>query len=424
MNALGIVSGALGKPIPEVGLTTFRMPYTPVTFGAFAGLGARRPVRSGPRRTPMHGWAAAQGAVFEDVGLWKRARYFPRAGEDMHAAVARECRAVRERRRHVRRLHARQDRGGRARTPPTFMNRMYVNAWTKLGVGRCRYGLMLREDGFVTTTAWWRASAPDRFHVTTTTGGAAARAGADGGLPADRVAGTRGLADLDHRAVGGDRACRGRARAACWRGWSRASTIGRGAAAYERRGRAASAACRRACSASASPASSASRSTSPPITGAAVWEAVCEAGQAARHHPLRHRGDARAAGREGLHHRRPGNRRHGDAGRRRPRLGGRQEQAGLRRQALARPRRHALGRAASSSSACSPTIRTSCSRKARRSRERGRTVPTQPLGHVTSSYFSAKLGRPIALAHARRRARRASARRSRCRCRAAPCRSG
>ena len=94
MNALGLVAEALDKPLPEVGTTTFRLPYTPVTFGAFAGAGRGKlfdPVRT----TPMHGWAVAHGAVFEDVGLWKRARYFARHGEDMHAAVARECKAVR-----------------------------------------------------------------------------------------------------------------------------------------------------------------------------------------------------------------------------------------------------------------------------------------------------------------------------------------
>ena len=88
------------------------MPYTPVTFGSFAGY-ARGDLFDPVRTTPIHDWAEAQGAVFEDVGLWKRARYFPRAGEDMHAAVARECRAVRASVRHVRRLDARQDRGGR-----------------------------------------------------------------------------------------------------------------------------------------------------------------------------------------------------------------------------------------------------------------------------------------------------------------------
>jgi sarcosine oxidase subunit alpha len=170
LNALGIVAGRLGRSIPEVGLTTFRMPYTPVTFGSFAGV-ARGELFDPVRTTPMHGWAAGHGAVFEDVGLWKRARYFPRGAEGLHAAVARECRAV---------------RGGcgvfDASTlgkievvgadAVTFMNRMYVNAWERLAVGRARYGVLLRDDGFVYDDGVVARVAEDRFHVTTTTGGA------------------------------------------------------------------------------------------------------------------------------------------------------------------------------------------------------------------------------------------------------------
>ncbi|HEY2274396.1 MAG TPA: sarcosine oxidase subunit alpha family protein [Steroidobacteraceae bacterium] len=170
INALGIVARALDKSIPEVGFTTFRMPYTPVTFGSFAGV-ARDELFDPARLTPMHGWAAGHGAVFEDVGLWKRARYFPRSGEGLHAAVARECRAV---------------RGGcgifDASTlgkievvgsdAVTFMNRMYVNAWDRLAAGRSRYGVLLRDDGFVYDDGVVARLAAERFHVTTTTGGA------------------------------------------------------------------------------------------------------------------------------------------------------------------------------------------------------------------------------------------------------------
>jgi sarcosine oxidase subunit alpha len=171
INALGFVSQRLDKAIAEVGLTTFRMPYTPVTFGSFAGV-ARGELFDPVRTTPIHEWAVRHGAVFEDVGLWKRARHFPQAGEDLHAAVARECRAV---------------RGGCGifdgstlgkievvgQDAVTFMNRMYANAWTSLAVGRCRYGVLLREDGFVLDDGVVARIAEDRFHVTTTTGGAA-----------------------------------------------------------------------------------------------------------------------------------------------------------------------------------------------------------------------------------------------------------
>jgi sarcosine oxidase, subunit alpha len=171
LNALGVISRALGKPIPQVGLTTFRMPYTPVSFGSFAGP-ARGELFDPVRTTPMHGWARAHGAVFEDVGLWKRARYFPRGVEDMHAAVARECRAVRS----ACGLFDASTLGKVEVVGPdavTFMNRLYVNAWDTLAVGRARYGVLLRDDGFVYDDGVVARLAPDRFHVTTTTGGAA-----------------------------------------------------------------------------------------------------------------------------------------------------------------------------------------------------------------------------------------------------------
>jgi len=170
LNALGIVSQYLGKPLPQVGLTTFRMPYTPVSFGSFAGP-SRGELFDPVRTTPMHGWASAQGAVFEDVGLWKRARYFPRSAEDMHAAVARECRAVRAACGifDASTLGKIEVVGADA---ITFMNRLYVNVWDALGVGRARYGVLLRDDGFVYDDGVVARLAADRFHVTTTTGGA------------------------------------------------------------------------------------------------------------------------------------------------------------------------------------------------------------------------------------------------------------
>src|SRR5437660_4431534 len=91
MNALGLVAETLGKPMAEIGTTTFRLPYTPVTFAALAGPNRGRPFDPS-RTTPTHDWAVAASASFEDVGLWKRARCFPLQGEDMDAAVARECR--------------------------------------------------------------------------------------------------------------------------------------------------------------------------------------------------------------------------------------------------------------------------------------------------------------------------------------------
>jgi sarcosine oxidase subunit alpha len=171
MNALAIVAGLTGRSMPDVGTTTFRMPYTPVTFGAFAGA-ARGMMFEPLRRTPLHEWAEAQGAVFENVGTWQRARWYPRDGEDMHRAVARECRAVRN---AVGMLDA-STLGKIEVTGPDaaeFLDLMYTGSFTTLAPGRCRYGLLLTEAGYVLDDGVVARLAPDRFHVTTTTGGAA-----------------------------------------------------------------------------------------------------------------------------------------------------------------------------------------------------------------------------------------------------------
>ena len=170
-NALGIAAAVLEKPMAQLGHTTFRMPYKPVTLGTLAGM-SRGSLFDPVRTTPMHEWAVARGAVFEDVSQWKRARYFPRPSEDMRTAVNRECRAVRT---AVGIFDA--STLGKievvGRHAAEFINRFYVNDFTKLETGRCRYGIILREDGFVLDDGVVGRIAADRFHVTTTTGGAA-----------------------------------------------------------------------------------------------------------------------------------------------------------------------------------------------------------------------------------------------------------
>ncbi len=171
LNAFGILSQALGKPIPDVGVTTFRQPYKPVTFGAVAGQQAGMLFH--PRRTtPMHDWHEAADATFEVVGDWLRARTYRKRGESFHDAVQRESRAART---AIGMLDAStlgkiDVRGPDART---FLNRVYSNAWLKLPVGACRYGLMLNEDGMVFDDGVTACLADDHFHMTTTTGGAA-----------------------------------------------------------------------------------------------------------------------------------------------------------------------------------------------------------------------------------------------------------
>jgi len=168
---LAILSGIRGDALPAVGHTTFRPPYTPVTFGALAG----RDIGSFAdplRRTPMHNWHSRSGAVFEDVGQWKRPWYYPASGESMRDAVTRECRTARE---SIGILDA--STLGKIELwgadVVDFLDRVYVNRWHTLEVGRCRYGLMLGEDGMVMDDGVTARMAGDRFLMTTTTGGAA-----------------------------------------------------------------------------------------------------------------------------------------------------------------------------------------------------------------------------------------------------------
>jgi sarcosine oxidase, subunit alpha len=171
LNGMQIAATALAKPVTEIGLTTFRPPYTPQTFGALAGH-AKGALFQATRTTNIDPWAEENGAVFELVAQWRRARYFPKAGEDMHAAVNRECVAVR----NSLGIFDASTLGKIEVVGPDaaeFLNRMYTNPWKALEPGRCRYGLLLKEDGFITDDGVSARLAPDRFHLTTTTGGAA-----------------------------------------------------------------------------------------------------------------------------------------------------------------------------------------------------------------------------------------------------------
>jgi len=169
--ALGIVSETTGQPIIELGVTTFRPPYTPLTFGAVVGQN-RGKLFDPVRKTPMHPWHVANGAVFEEVGQWKRPHYFPKPGEDMAAAVDREVKATRT---SIGMLDAstlgKIDLKGR--DVAEFLNRIYTNAWSKLAIGRCRYGLMLGEDGMVFDDGVTARLGENHYLMSTTSGGAA-----------------------------------------------------------------------------------------------------------------------------------------------------------------------------------------------------------------------------------------------------------
>ncbi len=169
---LALLADALGQTIPETGITTFRPPFTPVPIGALAGRAkgrAWRPVR----RTPMHAVQEARGAAFTDAGLWKRCWYVPaHEGEELGAAYVREARAVRETvgMVDVTTLGKIAVQGPDA---AELLNRVYVNGFAKLPVMKCRYGVMLRDDGIVYDDGvTWRLG-EDEFLMTATTAQAA-----------------------------------------------------------------------------------------------------------------------------------------------------------------------------------------------------------------------------------------------------------
>ncbi|WP_175412525.1 sarcosine oxidase subunit alpha family protein [Streptomyces sp. TRM64462] len=170
--ASGVVAELLGVDISALGTTTFRPPYTPVSFAALAG--RDRGALSDPvRTTALHEWHVAHGALFENVGQWKRPWYYPQDGEDMEAAVLRECRATRE---SVGFMDASTLGKIDVQGPDAgvFLDRLYTNMMSTLKVGMIRYGVMCRPDGMVFDDGTVIRVAPDRFLVTTTTGNAAA----------------------------------------------------------------------------------------------------------------------------------------------------------------------------------------------------------------------------------------------------------
>ena len=170
LNGLGVLSEATGKPIPEIGVTTFRPPYTPFSFGSMAGV-LTKDLFLPIRRTAIFNWHTAQGAVFEPVGQWRRAYTYPRAGEDNHAAIAREILAVRNK---VGLLDASTLGKIEIKGPDAaeFLDRMYTNVFSTLKVGKCRYGLMMNELGFLTDDGVTVRLAEDHFLMHTTSGGA------------------------------------------------------------------------------------------------------------------------------------------------------------------------------------------------------------------------------------------------------------
>jgi len=167
---LAILAALIDAQIPEVGTTTFRPPYTPVTMGAIAGseVGANfDPMR----RSPMDAWHEQAGARFVNAGLWRRPMLYPRSGESDLDATNREVLAVR-RGVGIVDITTLGKIDVQGRDAADFLERVYVNRWRNLAVGRARYGLMLREDGMIFDDGTTTRIAEQRFHMTTTTANA------------------------------------------------------------------------------------------------------------------------------------------------------------------------------------------------------------------------------------------------------------
>ena len=171
MHALGIISDTAGSKMGELGTTTFRPPYTPLTFGTIVGRNVGK-FFDVFRNTPIHEWHVNNKAEFENVGQWKRAWYYPKNGESMHDAVQRESKAARDSAGilDASTLGKIDIQGSDA---SEFLNRVYTNAWSKLAIGKCRYGLMLNEDGMVYDDGVTTRLDENHYIMTTTTGGAA-----------------------------------------------------------------------------------------------------------------------------------------------------------------------------------------------------------------------------------------------------------
>jgi sarcosine oxidase subunit alpha len=164
-------TGVVGAGILGQTTTTARPPVEPIPFALLAGRD-RGPLLDPARRTPMHEWHEANGALWEDVGQWKRPWYYPRDGEDLHRAVRRECREARE---NVAMMDVSTLGKIDLQGPDVgeLLDRLYVNRFSNLHVGHCRYGVMCRPDGTILDDGVTARIGEQRWHLTTTTGNAA-----------------------------------------------------------------------------------------------------------------------------------------------------------------------------------------------------------------------------------------------------------
>jgi sarcosine oxidase subunit alpha len=170
INGLSVLADAVGAAIPQVGTTTFRPPYTPVTIGTLAGE-ARGDIFQPLRRTPIHAWHEASGAHWEPVGLWRRPYCYPRGDETHAQAVIREVNNTRQ---GVGILDASTLGKIIVKGPDAgrFLDMLYTNVMSTLPIGKCRYGLMCNEQGFLMDDGVVARLSDDTWLCHTTSGGA------------------------------------------------------------------------------------------------------------------------------------------------------------------------------------------------------------------------------------------------------------
>ncbi|MDF3413318.1 sarcosine oxidase subunit alpha family protein [Sulfitobacter sp. M57] len=170
INGLATLAGAMDKDIPSVGTTTFRPPYHPISLASIAGE-AKDHVFQPIRRTPLQDWHDANGAEYEPVGHWRRPYAFKRGSETTHDAVMREVTNTREKlglldASTLGKLIVKGPDAGK------FLDMMYTNMMSTLKPGKCRYGLMCNENGFLIDDGVVARIDEDTWLCHTTTGGA------------------------------------------------------------------------------------------------------------------------------------------------------------------------------------------------------------------------------------------------------------
>lgn len=172
LSGLSIMAELTGRAIPSVGTTVFRPPFTPVAIGALAGHHRGRDFRP-TRYTPSHTWCEENGAVFVETGLWKRPAYFPRPGEaDWPQTVIREVETVRSKVGicDVTTLGKIDIQG---RDALAMIERVCANPFGTLPIGKARYAVLLREDGFILDDGTIARMGETHFVMTTSTANAA-----------------------------------------------------------------------------------------------------------------------------------------------------------------------------------------------------------------------------------------------------------